>query len=169
MKKIIKDFDDFIESDYFSYEARCDLWGNKDISLIIDFGEEANKSEMLIKYKDKINEILNWTNENKKSISDFLISHQCITLAEEWVAANYEEVKANSYKNEYGKIINIPITDEDFYKAMYLDSVLIDFEEDESKPDTTMHILFKPDYFKHRSLIVYVDGDKNIEYGDIAG
>ena len=52
---------------------------------------------------------------------------------------------------------------------MYLDSVLIDFEEDERKPDTTMHILFEPDYFKNHSLIVYLDGDENIEYGDIAG
>ncbi len=169
MKKFIKDLNDFKESDYFSYETECDLWGDKDISLIIDFGEEANKSEMLIKHKDKINEILKWTNANKKSVSDFLISHQCITLAEEWVVANNKEIKENSYKNEDGKIINIPITDEDFYKAMYLDSVLIDFEEDESKPDTTMHILFKPNYFKNRSLIVYVDGDKNIEYGYIAG
>lgn len=169
MKKFIKDLNDFKESDYFSYESKCDLWGDKNISLIIDFGEEANKSEMLIKYEDKINEILKWINSNKKSVCNFLISHQCITLAEEWVSENNEEIKENSYKDEYGKIINIPITDEDFYKAMYLDSVLIDFEEDESKPDTTMHILFKPDYFKHRSLIVYVDGDKNIEYGDIAG
>ena len=172
MKKIIKDLNDFRESDYFSYETECKLWKDKNISLIIDFGEESNKSEALKKYKDKINEILNWIDANKKAISDFLISHQCITLAEEWVSTNEkinEEVEKNSYKNDIGEIINIPITDEDFYNAMYLDSVLIDFDEDESKPDTTMHILFEPDYFKKHSLIVYLDGDKNIEYGDIAG
>ena len=169
MKRIIKDLNDFRESDYFSYETECKLlWKKKNISLIIDFGEEANKSEALKKYKDKINEILNWIDANKQTVSDFLISHQCITLAEEWISAN-KKVGENSYKNDFGEIVNIPITDEDFYNAMYLDSVLIDFEEDESKPDTTMHILFKPDYFKKHSLIVYVDGDKNIEYGDIAG
>ena len=168
MKKIIKDLNDFRESDYFSYETECRLWKKNNISLIIDFGEVMNKSEALKKYKNKINEILNWIDDNKKVISDFLISHQCVTLAEEWVSTN-EKSSENSYKNDLEEIINIPITDEDFYKAMYLDSVLIDFEEDESKPDTTMHILFSPDYFKRHSLIVYIDGDKNIEYGDIAG
>ena len=168
MKKIIKDLKDFSGSDYFSYETECRLWKKKNISLIIDFGEEADKPKMLKKYKNKINEILVWIDLNKKVISDFLISNQCITLAEEWVSEN-EEIEENRYKNDIGEIINIPITDEDFYKAMYLDSVLIDFEEDESKPDTTMHILFKPDYFKKHSLIVYLDGDGNIEYGDIAG
>ena len=168
MKKIIKDLNDFRESDYFSYETECRIWKKRNISLILDFGEETNKSETLKKYKDKINEILNWIDENKKVISVFLISHQCATLAEEWVLEN-EKVGENSYKNDLEEIINIPITDEDFYNAMYLDSVLIDFDEDESKPDTTMHILFKPDYFKKHSLIVYLDGDGNIEYGDIAG
>lgn len=169
MKKFIKYLNVFKESDYFSYEAKCRIWKKRNISLIIDFGEETNKSEALKKYKEKINEILNWIEENKKLISDFLISHQCVTLAEEWVSQNGKEIKENSYKNDLDEIINIPITDEDFHNAMYLDSVLIDFEEDESKPDTTMHILFKPDYFKRHSLIVYIDGDKNIEYGDIAG
>lgn len=169
MKKLVKDLNDFRESDYFSYKSKCRLWKNRHISLIIDFGEDANKSRMLKKYKSKINKILNWIDSNKKTISDFLISHQCITLAEEWVSENNEEIEENCYKNDIGDIINIPITDEDFYNAMYLDSVLIDFDEDESKPDTTMHILFRPDYFKRHSLIVYIDGDKNIEYGDIAG
>lgn len=168
MKRIIRDLNIFRESDYFSYETECRLWRKNNVSLIIDFGEEANKSESLKKYKTKINRLLNWIDENKQTVSDFLISHQCVTLAEEWISAN-EKVGENSYKNDLGEIVNIPITDEDFYKAMYLDSVLIDFEEDEIKPDTTMHILFKPDYFKKHSLIVYVDGDKNIEYGDIAG
>lgn len=169
MKKLVKDLNDFRESDYFSYESKCRLWKNRHISLIIDFGEDANKSRMLKKYKSKINKILNWIDSNKKTISDFLISHQCVTLAEEWIFKNNEEIEENCYKNDIGDIINIPITDEDFYNAMYLDSVLIDFEEDESKPDTTMHILFEPDYFKSHSLIVYLDGDENIEYGDIAG
>ena len=40
---------DFSESDYFSYEALCCLWEDENISLIIDFGEEANKSDMLEK------------------------------------------------------------------------------------------------------------------------
>lgn len=168
MKQIIRDLNDFRESDYFSYETECRIWKKRNISLIIDFGEEANKPEKLKKYKSKINKILNWIEENKKAVSDFLISHQCVTLAEEWVSEN-EKVGENSYKNDLEEIINIPITDEDFYNAMYLDSVLIDFDEDESKPDTTMHILFKPDYFKRHSLIVYLDGDGNIEYGDIAG
>ena len=57
MKKIIKDLNDFRESDYFSYETECKLWKDKNISLIIDFGEESNKSEALKKYKDKINEV----------------------------------------------------------------------------------------------------------------
>lgn len=159
---------DFSESDYFSYEAFCNLWEEENISLIIDFGEDSDKSNMLLKYIDKINEILKWIDEHKKDISDFLVSKQCITLAEEWVATN-KQIDDNSYQNAIGEIINIPIKEEDFYKAMYLDSILIDFEEDESKPDTTMHILFEPDYFKHHSLIVYIDGDKNIEYGDLAG
>ena len=159
---------DFSESDYFSYETSCNLWGDENISLIIDFGEESNKSDMLLKYIDKINEILKWIDEHKKNISDFLISKQCITLAEEWVATN-KQIDEDSYKNSVGEIINIPISEDDFNRAMYLDSILIDFEEDETKPDTTMHILFEPDYFRHHSLIVYVDGDKNIEYGDLAG
>lgn len=165
MNKLIKDF---YESDYFSYESECCLWKKKNIPLIIDFGYEADKSEMLIKYEDKINEILNWINKNKKAVCDFLIENQCITLAEELVLGN-EKIKENSYKNDFGDTINIPITDEEFCKAMHLDSVLIDFEEDESKPDTTMHILFKPDYFAGHSLIIYLDGDKNIEYGDFTG
>ena len=45
---------DFSESDYFSYEALCCLWEDENVSLIIDFGEEANKSDMLLKYIDKI-------------------------------------------------------------------------------------------------------------------
>lgn len=165
MKKLAKDL---YESDYFSYEGECSLWKVKNIPLIIDFGSESDKSEMLIKYESKINEILNWIDKNKKTVSDFLIENQCVTLAEELVLGN-EKIGENLYKNGSGDTINIPIADEEFYNAMYLDSVLIDFEEDESKPDTTMHILFKPDYFTGHSLIIYLDGDKNIEYGDFTG
>ena len=53
MKKLVKDLNDFRESDYFSYESKCRLWKNRHISLIIDFGEDANKSRMLKKYKSK--------------------------------------------------------------------------------------------------------------------
>lgn len=66
MKKLVKDLNDFRESDYFSYESKCRLWKNRHISLIIDFGEDANKSRMLKKYKSKINKILNWIDSNKK-------------------------------------------------------------------------------------------------------
>ena len=38
-----------------------------------------------------------------------------------------------------------------------------------ANPTRQWHILFEPDYFKSHSLIVYLDGDENIEYGDIAG
>lgn len=167
-KYSLKDIKDFTDSDYFSYESYCNLWNDEKISLIIDFGEKSDKAAMLLKYIEKINDILKWIEDNKKKISEFLISKQCITLAEEWASTN-EEIQENSYKNSLGEIINIPITEEDFYNAMYLDSILIDFEEDEARPDTTMHILFEPDYFKHHSIIVYVDGYKNIEYGDLAG
>ena len=163
--KIIKDF---YENDYFSYESDCDLWNDEKISLLIDFGEEANKSEMLIKYIDKINEILKWINEHKKNVTDFLIEKQCLELAEEWVTT-CEEVDENTYKNQSGELITIPIKKEDFFNAIYIDTILIDFDEDETRPDTTLHILFEPDYFKHHSLIVYIDGERNIEYGDIAG
>ncbi|WP_028329768.1 DUF2262 domain-containing protein [Brachyspira alvinipulli] len=163
-----KDIKDFYENDYFSYESHCDLWGDEKILLLIDFGDVPNKSEMLLKHIDKINEILKWINEHKQNISEFLISKQCLTLAEEWVST-CEELEENTYKNQLGEIINIPIKEEEFFNAMYIDTLLIDFDEDETRPDTTMHILFEPDYFKHHSLIVYVDGERNIEYGDIAG
>ena len=163
-----KDVKDFYENDYFSYESSCDLWKDEKILLLIDFGEVQSKSEMLLKHIDKINEILKWIDEHKKDISDFLISKQCLTLAEEWVIT-CEELEENTYKNQLGEIINVPIKEEEFFNAMYIDTLLIDFDEDETRPDTTMHILFEPDYFKHHSLIVYVDGERNIEYGDIAG
>ena len=163
-----KNIKDFYENDYFSYESHCDLWGDEKILLLIDFGDVENKSEKLLKHLDKINEILKWIEGHKKNISEFLISKQCLTLAEEWVIT-CEELEENTYKNQLGEIINIPIKEEEFFDAMYIDTLLIDFDEDESRPDTTMHILFEPDYFKHHSLIVYVDGERNIEYGDIAG
>ena len=94
--KIIKDF---YENDYFSYESDCDLWNDEKISLLIDFGEEANKSEMLMKYIDKINEILKWIDEHKKNVTDFLIEKQCLELAEEWVTT-CEEVDENTYKSQ---------------------------------------------------------------------
>ncbi len=65
-----KSIKDFYENDYFSYESYCDLWYDEKISLLIDFGEDANKSEMLIKHIDKINEILQWIDEHKKNVSD---------------------------------------------------------------------------------------------------
>ncbi|MDO6993774.1 DUF2262 domain-containing protein [Brachyspira innocens] len=163
-----KDIKDFYENDYFSYESDCDLWNDEKISLLIDFGEEADKSKMLMKHLCKINEILKWIDEHKKDVSDFLINKQCLALAEEWVITG-EQIDENTYKNQSGEIINIPIKDEDFFNAMYIDTILIDFDEDETRPDTTLHILFEPDYFKHHSLIVYIDGERKIEYGDIAG
>ena len=45
-----KDIKDFYENDYFSYESDCDLWNDEKISLLIDFGEEADKSKMLMKH-----------------------------------------------------------------------------------------------------------------------
>ena len=168
MKNQIKNkiIEDFYENDYFSYESDCNLLGDKKISLLIDFGYDSNRTKMLNKHINKINEILKWIDEHKKDVSDFIIYKQCLTLAEEWVLT-YEKIDDNSYKNQVGEIINIPIKEEEFFNSMYIDTLLIDFDEDEIRPDTTIHILFKPDYFKGHSLIVYVDGDKNIEYGDI--
>lgn len=158
----------FKESDYFSFESSIKLWKKNKSVLLIDFGEEANRKEMLIKYIDKINDLTEWVNENKEVIGKFLISNRCISIAEEWVSSN-EEVERNCYIMPNGQKIILPIIETDFFNAMYVDSVLIDFEEDESRPDTTVHILFNPDYFSNHSIIVYIDGDKNIEYGDIAG
>ena len=71
MKQIIRDLNDFRESDYFSYETECRIWKKRNISLIIDFGEEANKPEKLKKYKSKINKILNFRFFNFSSMRDF--------------------------------------------------------------------------------------------------
>lgn len=159
---------DFKESDYFSFESNAKLWDEKKSMLIIDFGEESDSKEMLIKHIDKINELLKWIKENKTTICNFLVSNKCIPLAEEW-ASSAEEVSKDCYILPDGEKVTIPIIEKDFLNAMYIDSVLIDFEEDETRPDTTIDILFTPDYFDNHSLIIYIDGDKNIEYGDMAG
>lgn len=164
----ILSFENFNDSDYFSYESICNLWDNFDITLLIDFGETLDKAKMLNKHIESINNILKWINDNRKLISDFLISNDCINLATETVQS-YISINENSYKLYTGETISLPISNDDFYKAMVLDTILIDFDEDENRPDTTLHLLFNPDYFNHKSIIVYIDGDKNMEYGGLAG
>ncbi len=161
-----KEIVDFKDADYFSYETQCSLWNNEKLSLIIDFGEEADKSKMLSKHINKINDILSWIDNNKDKICTFLISKDIIKIAEEWVKTS-EKIDENTYQNSMMQNINIPITESDFFNSIYIDTVLIDFDEDENRPDTTLHIMFNPDYFKQHSLILYIDGDNNLEYGDI--
>ena len=161
-----KEIVDFKDADYFSYETHCNLWEHEKISLIIDFGEEAEKSQMLSKHINKINNILSWVNTNKDKICNFLVSKDIIKVAEEWVKTE-EQMDDNTYKNSMMQEIKLPITEKEFCNAIFIDTILIDFDEDETRPDTTLHILFNPDYFKQHSLILYIDGDNNLEYGDI--
>lgn len=149
------------------------IWHNyMHISLEINLKDkdtfDNNKIENYIK---EFKEHLIWLENNKKAIINALIEDGMIELAEEWVESSEEKIIDGEKVYVYGdNIFNLPITEEEFFKSLYFNSMELRIDENKDIADSRilMEICIdtNPDYFAGHSMdITVIDGYKILVNG----
>ena len=167
-------FDDFIPSNYSSFEAKIDIW-KKETVLFIDFSninsideKSKNDNEYLEKFLNIIQNELHWIENNKNKIDDLLIEENIIELAENIVSSGHllRCADEESYLLDDGSKINFPITEDNLTESLCIESVSINF--DGKNLDSIELILFcSPDYFNGQSFLIIIDKNKNIQFNGL--
>ena len=161
---------DFKISDVFSYEGNIQLWG-KNTSVALNFPKDKPEGEYFDILEEKIIEYLKWIEENRAKIEKALIDDDSVSLAENWAssAEEAEDEEQECYIMEDGQKVFFPITEEDFTKSLYLESISLDFRDNAENPELELFIACSPDYFAYHALHVFVDTEKNIKSNGLAG
>ena len=161
-------FDDFIRSNYSSFEVKIDIW-KKEADLFIDFSNINGKSENDEKYlQNSLNliqdEIL-WIESNKNKIEDVLLEENILELAENIVSSGHLLKCADEecYLLDEGYKVDFPITEENFIDSLCIESVSINFDR-ENFDSTELILLCNPDYFNGQSFVIVIDKNKNIQF-----
>ena len=161
-------FDDFIRSNYSSFESTIDIW-KKEADLCLDFSNINGKSGMDEKYlKDSLNLIQNeilWIKNNKNKIEDLLLEENILELAENIVSSGHFLRCADEecYLLDDGYKVDFPITEENFVDSLYIESISINFNI-KNVDSTELTLLCSPDYFNGRSFVIIIDKNKNIQF-----
>jgi len=163
-------FDNFVESNYSSFEAEINIW-KKEVDLFVDFsgGNEREKSESNEKYLQNslnlIQEEIDWIKINKNKIKDVLLEEDSIELAETTASSAHllECADEECYMMDDGSKVYFPITKDDFIDSLYIESVSVDFDE-EMNTSIELILLCYPDYFRGQFFVIGIDKDKNINF-----
>ena len=162
-------FEDFKESDVYNYEGNCLVWGkNTSIGLVI---EDSDDDTILTKHIDKINQQLDFIQNNKNKIVDFLVENEFLELADEWISSgeeadDYTEEK-ECYLDESGKKVYLPITPEDFAESISFESINFSFDDEGMLTET--YIMCDPDYFAGHVICFDIEPDGSFSENSIAG
>jgi tetratricopeptide (TPR) repeat protein len=149
------------------FEVNAVIWDSYiSISLDIDLKDEDTIEEF------KKN--LLWLENNKKAVFDALVDNDMIELAQEWAESSEETIiDGQKVYVDGDDICKLPISEEEFYKSLYFNSIGIRIDEDKEIMDSRIMIeVFidtKPDYFAGHSMEVTITDDYKISVNGLAG
>ena len=161
---------DFIPSDYFSFETYCNIWKNE-TKIYVNFPKEKDKNQCLKNNLEHIDEELNWLEKNRDRIEELLIENNCIELAENWASSGtlLECSEEECYIMEDGQKVFFPITTDDFCNSLYIETISMEFDDCYNPPLLELILLCNPDYFAEHCLIITIDKNKSLKFNSLAG
>lgn len=160
--------------------AECDIyaliWDNyMSVSLKISLEDEDTfNDDKIKKHVEELKKHLVWLENNKKAVFDALVEDDMIGLAEEWAESSDEEIIDGEKVYVDGEdIFKLPIIKEEFFEALFFNSIAIRIDEDKEIMDSRIMIEAfidtKPDYFAGHSMEVTITDDYKISVNGLAG
>ncbi len=158
------------------FEVNAVIWDSYiSISLDVDLKDEDTFDNNKIKnYIEEFKKNLLWLENNKKAVFDALVDDDMLELAEEWAESSEETIiDGQKVYVDGDDIFKLPISEEEFYKSLYFNSIGIRIDEDKEIMDSRIMIeVFidtKPDYFAGHSMEVTITDDYKISVNGLAG
>lgn len=160
--------------------AECDIdmliWDNcMSVSVKISLkDDETFNNDKIKNYIGELKKHLIWLENNKKAVFEALVDDDMIGLAEEWAESSDEEIIDGEKVYVDGEdIFKLPISKEEFFEALYFNSIVIRIDEDKEIMDSRIMIEAfidtKPDYFAGHSMEVTIIDDYKISVNGLAG
>ena len=139
------------------------LWNRNDVNIIIEFDDEINFSEAILKL---IEEKLNWIDKNKKLICKTFIEDEGM-----FYGLN-EEIEKKLSKKEKAKIgdleFSAPLTEEEFSNSLYIAYINF-YIVDEDDISCNFDLDCEPDYLFGHLANIELDEDNKILMSGING
>ena len=139
------------------------LWNKNDVNIIIEFDDEINFSEAILKL---IEEKLNWIDKNKKLICKTFIEDEGM-----FYGLN-DEIEKQLAKKEKAKIDDLefsaPLTEDEFSNSLYIAYINF-YIVDEDDISCNFDLDCEPDYLFGHLANIELDEDNEILMGGING
>lgn len=152
------------------------IWDNYlPISLEINLKDnETFDNNKIRKYIKEFKEHLLWLENNKRAVFNELVKDDMIGLAEEWVQGSEEKIMDGEKVYVDGNYtFKLPITEEEFCKALYFNSMGVEIDENRSIADSRILIEIcidtNPDYFSGHSMDITIFEGYIISVNGLAG
>nr|WP_302578561.1 hypothetical protein [Methanobrevibacter arboriphilus] len=109
--------------------------------------------------------IISFVDENKSIIQETLFKDDILELAENITSsATFLECSSDEcYMLDDGSKVHFPITKDDFFNSLYIESLTINFNKD-NYSFIELILLNNPDYFNGSYFIINIDENNNIEF-----
>lgn len=162
-----KTFDTLKAEDFLGtedgYETLFSIFNRDKVDLSI-----ISEDELVLDGKlEEIKEKLKWLEENRENLEKKLLESGIISLAEKWVKSGIpvnDEARECYLVDDIEKVY-LPISNEEFIKNLYPESINIIFDED--KISMEVYFYCYPDYFAGHCIMLEIDSDKNIYCSDL--
>ena len=139
------------------------LWNRNDVNIIIEFDDEINFSEAILKL---IEEKLNWIDKNKKLICKTFIEDEGV-----FYGLN-DEIEKQLAKKEKAKIDDLefsaPLTEDEFSNSLYIAYINF-YIVDEDDISCNFDLDCEPDYLFGHLANIELDEDNEILMSGING
>ena len=139
------------------------LWNKNDVNIIIEFDDEINFSEAILKL---IEEKLNWIDKNKKLICKTFIEDEGV-----FYGLN-DEIEKQLSKKEKAKINDLefssPLTEDEFSNSLYIAYINF-YIVDEDDISCNFDLDCEPDYLFGHLANIELDEDNEILMSGING
>ena len=139
------------------------LWNKNDVNIIIEFDDEINFSEAILKL---IEEKLNWIDKNKKLICKTFIEDEGM-----FYGLN-DEIEKQLSKKEKAKIDDLefsaPLTEDEFSNSLYIAYINF-YIVDEDDISCNFDLDCEPDYLFGHLANIELDEDNEILMSGING
>ena len=139
------------------------LWNKNDVNIIIEFDDEINFSEAILKL---IEEKLNWIDKNKKLICKTFIEDEGM-----FYGLN-DEIEKQLAKKEKAKIDDLefsaPLTEDEFSNSLYIAYINF-YIVDEDDISCNFDLDCEPDYLFGHLANIELDEDNKILMSGING
>ncbi|MEA4957700.1 hypothetical protein SDC9_23994 [bioreactor metagenome] len=162
------DMDDFIESTFSSFETNINIWKKESelfINILKDFENNMNKKDILKPLLNNIIYDINFVENNKNKIKESIFQEDILELAENITSSAMllECSSEECYLLEDGSKVFFPITKDDFFDSLYVESMIINFNKSNDSL-IELNLTNSPDYFNGSYFMVNIDKDKNIKF-----